>query len=59
MARLEGEDYSSLFADDTALILQHENEKNFGRIIESKLEKYINWFKANRLAVNMTKTIIQ
>ena len=45
-----------LFADDTTLINQNQN-KNFLRFsIIHDLEILMDWFKANQLSLNLTKT---
>ena len=47
-----------LFADDTTLINHHKN-KNFLRFsILHDLEILIDWFKANQLSLNLSKTVI-
>ena len=47
-----------LFADDMTLINQHQN-KNFLRFsIIHNLEILMDWFKANQLSLNLSKTMI-
>jgi hypothetical protein len=45
-----------LFADDTNIIYSHENLDNLCSIVNSELEIITNWFLANRLSVNASKT---
>ena len=46
-----------LFADDTTLLNSHQN-KNFLRYsTEHDLEILMNWFKANQLSLNLSKTV--
>jgi len=46
-----------LFADDTNLIYSNANLEELFRVINSELEKLSDWFKANRLSLNVKKQI--
>ena len=45
-----------LFADDTNAIYQSQTYEELIEVIGSDLPKITNWFKANRLALNESKT---
>ena len=45
-----------MFADDTNLFLFHQNIDALVKIFNEKLIKIGNWFKANKLSLNNTKT---
>ena len=45
-----------LFADDTTITYSHKDIKNQMNVVNSELIKVSNWFKANKLSVNATKT---
>lgn len=45
-----------LFADDTTLSYSHKNISSKTDIINKELEEITNWFKANKLSVNASKT---
>ena len=45
-----------LFADDTTLLFSHPNIESQIHIINNELEEICNWFKANKLSVNASKT---
>ena len=46
-----------LFADDTTIYKGHRNKNYLRWCIESDLEKITDWFKANKLTVNIEKTV--
>ena len=48
--------YSVQFADDTTLIIAHKNHVYLKYCIESDLEIVQDWFNANKLTLNLTKT---
>ncbi len=48
--------YSSLFADDTMLTKSMSNVDNLNDIANNELIKVSNWFKANKLSLNISKT---
>ena len=45
-----------LFADDTTLLYSHLNIQNEINRINEELKEVNNWFKANKLSVNASKT---
>ena len=45
-----------LFADDTTLLLKCSNFDELNIILETEANKVIDWFSANRLIINPTKT---
>jgi len=45
-----------LFADDTTMDYSHENIASQISLINEELKKVNNWFKANKLSVNASKT---
>ena len=45
-----------LFADDTTLLFSHPNIASQNDIINIELQEICNWFQANKLSVNATKT---
>ena len=45
-----------LFADDTTILFSDKDLNNKSTIINRKLKKVSNWFKANKLSVNASKT---
>ena len=46
-----------LFADDTTIYLGHRNLKYLEWCIESDLANIAEWFKANKLTLNLNKTV--
>ena len=48
--------HSVQFADDTTLIIGHKNHVYLKYYIESDLEIVMDWFSANKLTLNLTKT---
>ena len=45
-----------LFADDTTLLFSHPEIASQNDIINIELQEICNWFQANKLSVNATKT---
>ena len=45
-----------LFADDTTLLFPHPDIASQNDIINIELQEICNWFQANKLSVNATKT---
>ena len=45
-----------LFADDTTILYSHSNIENQINLINEELNEVSNWFKANKLSVNASKT---
>ena len=45
-----------LFADDTTLLFSHPDIVSKHEIINNELQKICNWFQANKLSVNASKT---
>lgn len=48
--------HSILFADDTNLFYAHKDIKTLFRTVNNELSKLAEWFKANRLSLNISKT---
>ena len=48
---------SILFADDTTLYNTHRNLRYLKWTIEEDLKKLVSWFKANKLTMNIEKTV--
>ena len=47
---------SILFADDTNLFYSHKNIRVLFKIVNEELVKIDEWFKANKLSLNLDKT---
>ena len=45
-----------LFADDTTILESHHNIENQINRINEELKEVSNWFEANKLSVNASKT---
>ena len=45
-----------LFADDTTLLFSHPDLASQNEIINNELQEICNWFQANKLSVNASKT---
>jgi hypothetical protein len=45
-----------LFADDTSCLAEHKDLHTLINYVNSELQKLAVWFKANKMAVNVTKT---
>ena len=45
-----------LFADDTSCLAEHSNLNELIRFVNSELQKLANWFRSNKMAVNVEKT---
>ena len=48
---------SILFADDTTLLHSHKNLKYLKWTVEEDLKSLMDWFKANKLTLNLDKTV--
>ena len=46
-----------LFADDTTVYKGHRNLNYLKWCLESDLAKLVDWFKANKLTLNVDKTV--
>ena len=47
---------SILFADDTTLFYSHRDINRLFKIVNDELTKLAQWFKANKLSLNVSKT---
>ena len=47
-----------LFVDDMTLLESHKNRRFLNYVIQHDLAILINWFCANKLSLNMTKTVV-
>ena len=45
-----------LFADDTTILYSHKDINSQVNVVNEKLKEVSNWFKANKLSVNASKT---
>ena len=45
-----------LFADDINIFLSGKNPDNLIQVMNSELEKVVNWLNANKLSLNVQKT---
>jgi hypothetical protein len=45
-----------LFADDTSCLAEHKNLDELVLYVNTELRKLANWFRSNRMAVNISKT---
>jgi hypothetical protein len=45
-----------LFADDTTVFYSHQHLPTLLKLVENDLENLLNWFKSNKLSLNVTKT---
>ena len=45
-----------LFADDTNIVYSHKNRNTLNSILNNELNKVSQWFKCNRLSLNISKT---
>ena len=48
---------SLLFADDTTLLHSHSNLKYLKWTVEDDLNRLMDWFRANKLTLNLDKTV--
>ena len=48
---------SLLFADDTTIYKSHRNLQYLSWCIEDDMNRLMKWFKANKLTLNLTKTV--
>ena len=49
--------YTILFADDTTIFHRHTNLDTLKREVEHDLANLMDWFRANQLTLNLSKTI--
>ena len=47
---------SLLFADDTTLLHSHHDIEKLKKIVENDVHKLMDWFRANKLTLNLSKT---
>ena len=47
---------SLLFADDTTLLHSHHDIETLKRLVEKDVHKLMDWFRANKLTLNLSKT---
>ena len=45
-----------MFADDTNLFFSHENLDDHISLVNCELDKFLNWFKLNKLSSSINKT---
>ena len=45
-----------LFADDTSCLAEHNNLPDLINFVNTELQKIANWFRSNKMAVNISKT---
>ncbi len=45
-----------LFADDTSCLAEHSNLNSLVNFINTELQKLANWFRSNKMAINISKT---
>ena len=45
-----------LFADDTNIFFSHSNLESLSLIVNSELNRLTDWFRANKLSVNIKKS---
>jgi hypothetical protein len=48
--------FSVLFANDTACLAKGHNLKDLSNYVNGELRKIANWFRANKMALNVSKT---
>ena len=48
---------SPFFADDTTLLHSHRNLRYLKWAVETDLKRLMDWFKANKLTLNLDKTV--
>ena len=48
--------FSVLFADDTVSLAKGHNLKDLSTYVNEELRKIANWFRANKMALNVSKT---
>ena len=48
---------SLLFADDTTIYMAHRNLRYLKWYVEEDMKRFITWFKANKLTLNLGKTV--
>ena len=47
-----------LFADDTTLLENHKNKRFLEYTIEHDMSLLMDWFRANKLSLNISKTVV-
>ena len=47
-----------MFADDTTLIYNHKNIKFLKYALENDMSILTNWYRANKLSLNVNKTVL-
>ena len=47
---------SIIFADDTTISYTHENPHTLFEVVNNDLSKAVDWFRANKLSINASKT---
>jgi hypothetical protein len=48
--------FTTLFADDGSCLSKHKNLQTLVNFVNSELQKVANWFLANKMAINTSKT---
>ena len=48
-----------MYADDTAIFIEGDNEAHLQQIIDSTIPTVADWFSANQMSVNSDKTVCQ
>ena len=48
--------YFQFFADDTSLFLDGKNISDMTHVVNSELQKIVQWLNANKLSINIEKT---
>jgi hypothetical protein len=48
--------FSVLFADDTTGLGKEKNLRDLTAYMNNELQKIANWFRSNKMAINITKT---
>ena len=46
----------NIFADDTNILFSHEDPVQLEKLINTELKEISNWFKLNKLSLNIDKT---
>ena len=45
-----------IFADNTNILFSHRDPEQIEKLINNELKKILNWFKLNKLSLNIDKT---
>jgi len=56
LPRCSNSSHFIIFADDTNIIFSHKDPNNLEILINNELHKISNWFKLNKLSLNIDKT---